>query len=568
MGGPTGERSRRRSGANHQGVSPSIHRVRWLLLALVPLAFLAVFFVYPVGSIMGRGLWSHGHLDLGAIRDVVGDGGMRQVAWFTVWQAVVSTVLTLAIGLPGACLFARYEFRARRFLHAAIIVPFVLPTVVVGSAFLALLGSGGALGFLGIDNTVWAILLAHVFFNYAVVVRAVGGLWSHLDPRREEAARMLGASRSRVFLHVTLPALRPAIAAAAAIVFLFTFTSFGVILVLGGPHFATLETEIYRQTALLLDLRTAAALSMIQLLAVVVLLGIGGLARGRHAVALGLRPATTTARRPHGARAWGFVVGNLAVMGVLLALPIAVLIERSFATPGGPSFGFYRALGDVGTGSTFLVAPAEAIRNSLSYAVAATAIALLIGGIAAVVIVDRERHGGRFARALDGMLALPLGVSAVTVGFGFLIALDTRPLDLRTSWWLVPIAHALVATPFVTRTMTPVLRSIDPRLREAAAILGARPARVWREVDLRIGARAVAVAAGFAFAISLGEFGATAFIARPDRPTLPVVIYRLLGRPGATPFGAAMAASVILMVLTATAVLVIERFHVPGTGER
>ena len=540
----------------------------WLLAALVPLAFLAIFFVYPVGSIMGRGLWHHGHLDLAAIGDVVGDAGLRHVAWFTVWQAVVSTVLTVAIGLPGACLFARYDFSGRRLLHAAIIVPFVLPTVVVGSAFLALLGPSGALGFLGIADTVWAILLAHVFFNYAVVVRTVGGLWSHLDPRREDAARMLGASRARVFLHVTLPALRPAIAAAAAIVFLFTFTSFGVILVLGGPRFATLETEIYRQTALLLDLRTAAALSIVQLAAVFVLLGIGGLARGRHAVALGLRPATATARRPHGPGAWSFVAANLAVMAVLLALPIMVLVERSFATPGGPSFGFYRALGDVGTGSTFLVAPAEAIRNSLTYAVAATVIALLIGGIASVVIVERERRGGRFARALDGLLALPLGVSAVTVGFGFLIALDTRPLDLRTSWWIVPIAHALVATPFVIRTMTPVLRSIDPHVREVAAVLGARPARVWREVDLRIGARAVAVAAGFAFAISLGEFGATAFIARPDRPTLPVVIYRLLGRPGSTPFGAAMAASVILMVLTAAAVLAIERFHVPGTGER
>ncbi|MGZ8753162.1 MAG: ABC transporter permease, partial [Acidimicrobiia bacterium] len=301
---------------------------------------------------------------------------------------------------------------------------------------------------------------------------------------------------------------------------------------------------------------------------VVVLLGIGGLARGRHAVTLGLRPATTTAHRAHGAAARVFVAGNLVVMAVLLGLPIAVLIERSFATPGGPSLAFYRALGDVGTGSTFLVAPAEAIRNSLSYAVTATMLALVIGGIAAVVIVARERRGGRLAHALDGLLALPLGVSAVTVGFGFLVALDTPPLDLRTSWWLVPIAHALVATPFVVRTMTPVLRSIDPRLREAAAVLGARPSRVWREVDLRIGARAVAVAAGFAFAISLGEFGATAFIARPDRPTLPVVIYRLLGRPGTTTFGAAMAASVILMALTATAVLIIERFHAPGTGER
>ncbi|MGZ8734528.1 MAG: ABC transporter permease, partial [Acidimicrobiia bacterium] len=192
-------------------VSGAARRSAWVLVALVPVVFLAVFFVYPVGTIMARGLWSDGALDLREVGDVVGDGGLRRVAWFTVWQAVVSTVLTLAIGLPGACLFARFDFPGRRLLHAAIIVPFVLPTVVVGSAFLALLGPRGPLAFLGIDGTVWAILLAHVFFNYAVVVRTVGGLWSHLDPRREEAARMLGASRARVFLHVTLPALRPAI---------------------------------------------------------------------------------------------------------------------------------------------------------------------------------------------------------------------------------------------------------------------------------------------------------------------------------------------------------------------
>ena len=164
-------------------------------------------------------------------------------------------------------------------------------------------------------------------------------------------------------------------------------------------------------------------------------------------------------------------------------------------------------------------------------------------------------------------LSLPLGVSAVTVGFGFLIALDEPPLDLRTSWILVPIAQALVAIPFVVRTMTPILRSIDPRLREAAATLGASPVRVWREVDLPIVARAALVAAGFAFAISLGEFGATVFIVRPEHPTLPVEIFRLLGRPGELNFGAAMAASVILMALTAVAIAGIERFRVGTVGE-
>ena len=115
--------------------------------------------------------------------------------------------------------------------------------------------------------------------------------------------------------------------------------------------------------------------------------------------------------------------------------------------------------------------------------------------------------------------------------------------------------------------MLPVLQSIDPRLREAAAVLGAAPRRVWLEVDLRIAARAALVAAGFAFAISLGEFGATLFIVRPETTTLPVAIYRLLGRPGAASYDQAMAASTILMVLTAASVLVIERLRVRDVGE-
>ena len=175
-----------------------------------------------------------------------------------------------------------------------------------------------------------------------------------------------------------------------------------------------------------------------------------------------------------------------------------------------------------------------------------------------------RRHAGA---ASTRSLSLPLGVSAVTVGFGFLIALDHAPFDFRGSSWLIPIAQALVAIPFVVRIVTPVLRAIDPRLREAAATLGASPARVWREVDLPIVARAALVAAGFAFAISLGEFGATVFIVRPDTPTLPVlVIYRLLGQPGPLNFGGAMAASVILMALTVVAILGIERFRVGAVG--
>ena len=527
---------------------------------IVPLTFLGVFFVYPVAAIVGRGLTPGGDLDLSPLREVVSDPALRHIAWFTMWQAALSTVLTVLVAMPGAFVLSRFEFRGRPLVRALVTVPFVLPTVVVGSAFAGVLGRGGPLAFLGLDQTLAAILIAHVFFNYAVVVRTVGGLWAHLDPRQEEAARMLGASRWRAFRAVTLPALRPAIAATSGIVFLFTFTSFGVILILGGPRVSTLETEIYRQTVELLDLPVAAALTIVQLVAVIALLIVDARLQGRTSHALGLRAARDTTRRPRTPGERALLAGNLSVMAILLGGPILVLLERSLHPPSGYGFDFYRALDGIGQGSTLFVPPVDAIVNSLQFAVIATVLALVVGGCAAFALA-RQR-----GRGLDSALSLPLGVSAVTVGFGFLIALDRPPLDLRTSFLIVPIAQALVAIPFVVRTMTPVLRSIDPRLREAAATLGASPARVWREVDLPIAARAGLVAAGFAFAISLGEFGATIFIVRPSKPTLPVEIFRLLGRPGPLNFGAAMAASVILMALTATAILGIERFRVGSVG--
>ena len=393
-------------------------------LALVPLAFLVVFFVYPVVSIVGRGLAPDWHADLDPIGRVVTDASMRHIAWFTVWQATASTLLTIAVALPGAYVLARYEFRGRHLVRALVTVPFVLPTVVVGAAFAALLGGGGPLAGLGIDQTIWAILIAHVFFNYAVVVRTVGGVWSHLDPHPEDAARMLGASRWRAFREITLPALRPAIAAAAAIVFLFTFTSFGVILILGGPRTATLETEIYRQTAQLLNLPLAAALTVVQLVAIILLLMVTGWIEGRRGIALRLRSARDTARRPRTGSARAMLAGNLTVMALLLGVPLLVLIEKSFHPPGGYGLDFYRALGEVHAGSTLFVSPVDAIANSLRFAVVATAIAVFVGGCGAFALAATRRRG------LDTLLSLPLGVSAVTVGFGFLIALDHAPFDL------------------------------------------------------------------------------------------------------------------------------------------
>lgn len=545
----------RRGGARLRG------RAGRLLLVAVPLVFLGFLFVYPLGSILLTSLVPEGRLDTSGFAAVATRPSLRGAAWFTLWQAVVSTVLTVAAALPAAYVFARYQFPGKRLLRAAITVPFVLPTVVVASAFLALLGPTGPLG-VDLRHTVWAILLAHVFFNYAVVVRTVGGLWAHLDPSLEEAARMLGANRWQVFRRVTVPLLRPALAAAASIVFLFTFSSFGVVLILGGLRYRTLEVEIWRQTMAFLDLPLAGALAVVQLVAIGLLLAVYSRYQEQRAVEQRLRPVREAARRPAGARERLFVGTTLGVTALFLGAPLAVLVERSLRGPGGWTTAFYGELFAERTTALF-VPPFEAIRNSLQFAVTAMVIALVVGMLAAVVVAYRR---GTVSRTFDVLLMLPLGTSAVTIGLGFLLAFDW-PVDLRTSAALIPLAHSLVAIPFVVRTAVPVLRSVQRRLREAAAVLGAPPARAWREVDLPLASRAALVGAGFAFAVSLGEFGATAFVARPDTPTLPVAIFRLLGQPGALNFGQAMAMSTVLMVLTAASIFLIERFRIGELGE-
>ena len=511
-----------------------------LLVAVPPLAFAALFFVYPLGAILARGLGADGG-GLGVPLDVLGARSTWQVAWFTLWQAAASTALTLAAGLPLAWALARFEFPGRRAAQALVVVPFVLPTVVVASAFLALLPDR-------LERTPWAILLAHVFFNVAVVVRIVGSFWEGLGSSPWDAAATLGAGPLRRAREVTLPVLGPALAAAGAITFLFSFTSFGVVVILGGPRYRTLEAAIYDQAVRFFDLRTAAVLALLQLAAVAALLAATGRLEARLG---GARSRTSGARRPPVGRERIGVATALAGAAGFLGVPLAVLVERSVSVPGGLGLAHYRAL--AAETPALLVEPWRTAVNSLQYAVAATAIAVAVGVLTAATTV--RRRGG----PLDTVVMLPLGASAAMLGFGFVIAFDEPPLELRGSWWIVPIAQALVATPFVVRTLAPSWRAIDGRLREAAAVLGASPPRVFREIDLPLLVRAAGVAAGLAFAVSLGEFGATVFVAPGDRPTLTVAIFRFLGRPGAENVGLAAALCVVLMVLTAAAVLVAER---------
>ncbi|MXG90074.1 ABC transporter permease subunit [Nocardioides sp. YIM 123512] len=505
---------------------------------------------------VGRGFVVDGGLDVGGVLEVLGRERTHRVLWFTVWSAAVATVVSVLLGLPAAYALHRLAFPGRRVVRALLLVPFVLPTVVVGVAFRLLLGEAGPLGGLGLDGTPVAIVAGLVFFNVAVVIRAVGAAWESLDARPGEAAAALGASPAQVFRTVTLPALRPAIVSAASVVFLFCATSYGVVLTLGGLRYSSVETEIYLLTTQLLDLRAAAALSVLQLLAVTALLVVAGRLRAVPDPTLARQLARP--RRPRGAD--GVQVGLTLLVLALVAAPLVTLLVGSLRADDAWSLDNYRALDRVGQGSALLVPASDALVTSLRTAVDATWMSLLLGGLIAVVVSRRSATRGerRLRSTLDGFFMLPLGVSAVTLGFGFLLTLGRPPLALLDSP-LVPIAQALVALPLVVRTLVPVLTGLDDRQRQAAASLGAGPLRTFATVDLPAVRRPLIAAAGFAFAVSLGEFGATSFLARSEHPTLPVVIFRLIGSPEPEAFGTALAASVVLAAATAAVVLAVDR---------
>jgi len=536
-------------------------RVHWATVAVaaLPVAALLLFFVYPVAGMLARGLWPDGSFDLAGVVDVLTRPRTRRVLWFTVWSAGLATLVSVGAGLPVAFVLHRLRFPGRDVLRALVVVPFVLPTVVVGVAFRQLIAPSGPLGFLALDGTATAIVAALVFFNISVVVRTVGAFWEAIDARREEAAAVLGASPLQVFRTVTLPALLPGIVSAASVVFLFCATSFGVVLTMGGLRYANVETEIYLLTTQELDLTAAAALSIVQLLVIVALLVLSArVRRTPGAVDRTTRVLSRPRRRHLPALAW------TAAVLVFLMAPIVSLVAASLRRGDDWGLENYRALGTTGSRNALLVPATEGLLNSFEVAIVASAIALTLGASVAYLVSRPE--GGRAGSVLDGVFMLPLGVSAVTVGFGFLITLDRPPVDLRSSSLLIPVAQAMVALPLVVRTVAPVLRSVDDRQRQAAASLGAGPLRVLMTVDVPVAWRPLLAAAGFAFAVSLGEFGATSFLARDDSPTLPVVIYRLIGRPGAENFGMAMAASVVLAASTAVVMFAVQRLRVASVG--
>ena len=490
---------------------------------------------------------------------------------FTFEEAAVSTVFTMIAGLACAYVFSTFRFPGKRICMAVITVPFMLPTVVVAAGMNAWLGPKGVLNRvlmalfsldsapLRLMNTFGIIIFAHVFYNVSLVVRMVSNAWMLIDKNIIQAAQTLGARKKDIFLNILLPLLKPSIISAALLVFLFDFTSYGVVLLMGGPKFRTLEAEISYQTLQILDLKTAGVLSLIQLGITLLIVILERRMKTKDFRFTRIKVFDENQKLPQTTAEKMTVILIVGSVMLITILPMFSLIFRSVYTfPGedsrsgisGFSLIYYRNLFINSNNSYFFVAPGEAIFYSVINALFCSAAAVIMGGM--ICILAKQVRAWRF---LNSLVLLPIGTSAVTLGLGYLITYRRS----ITSFWITPLAHSIVVLPFVIRTLQPAVEQMPVTLGQSAALLGADPFTVFRKIDLPILKKALINSLVFSFTISMGEFGATSFLSRPERPTLPVAIYNYLSKPGGLNYGQAMAMSSILLVFSIAAIFMISK---------
>ncbi len=497
---------------------------RWGL-AVPLLVFLTAMLVVPVVALLAQGVTG------AALWAVWRDSYFLGRLGWTLLQAIVSVGLTLILGLPAAILFSRYEFPGRRLLEALLGLPFVVPVIVAGMGFLALFGARGAL--INLSDTPWLVLLANLFYNYGLVVRGVTGSLETMNRDLEAVARLEGANSWEVFRFVTLPFALPAILSSAALVFLYCFASFGVPLLLGGSRYATLEVEIYGSVQRL-ELSTAGALALLQLTVTLLFTVLYTGFQAQLSLTQEFSPGRVT---PRGwARGW---LSAHMIFAVSLTLaPLGAVLWRSVSGANGLTLAHYQTIFSP-SNNVFSSDLWSALWNNGRFVLLALLLSVPLG-VAQAVAVWRTR-----SKILDAVSLLPLMVSATLLGVAYIAVYGAWAASL----WLLVAAYAMSAYPFVTRSTLTGLRALEPAVLEAARVDGAGPAALMRFIVLPLIVSSLRVGVSFAFAVVVGEFGATLVLQRPEWATLTTMIFERLGRPGQ--LGEASALASILLVVTA-----------------
>ena len=530
------------------------------LLFIIPLAVLLLFFIVPVVSILRN-------IDLRDFTAVLTNPYYRSVISFTFLQAAVSTVSAVIVGLPGAWFMSHVEFRGKRFVNSLTTVPFVMPSVLVVLGFVLCFGNSGIINtflmkLFGTDKpplkilySFRAIILAHTFYNFPVSLRLISSAWSRTGESRRQAAEVLGAGRIRIFFTITLPALLPSMIAAGSLIFIFCFMSFAVILVLGGgPEYSTIEVEIYRLARISLDLKAAAALALTG--AVMTALFTYIYIRLQKRASLSNFSEETSSpvkisRLPAGIKL--IFTAYLLLIILLIIGPLLAVFIRSFQGRSGWSGSIVFTLKSYAEVLS-VKSMSLSILNSLLIAFGAMLISVPSGLIAAYATT---RSILKFTSAAETLFMMPMGVSAIVIGLGYYSILSIVPGSVSDSKILIVFAHSVIALPFVVRTLTTGIRSINTTLLAASNTLGAGFFRTFIRIELPLLRGSLISAAAFAFCISAGEINAALILSDGSAATMPIAVYRLIS---SYKFFAACAMGSFLMLICAAAFYLIDKF--------
>lgn len=540
------------------------NRPNCLALILIGLFFLPVLAV--LGQAFGRpNAWPE-------LLAFLRSGQFRRVLAFSTSQAFWSAFFSLALAVPGAYFFGRYRFPGKRLLRSVMILPFMLPGILVVLAMVVFYGQNGILNtwlaalFPGRDLVFTGlygykgIILAHVFYNFAFCLRMLGERWERISPKLEEASAVLGAGRFATWWRVILPLLAPTIGYLGVLVFLYSFLSFTVVLVLGGYLYQTFEVLIYIEYNNKLRFAQASMLAVVQIF---LLTGIIALQRWtqrlvqRQSGEVNLLPPLRPRKQPV---ATGIFLCYLAGSLLFFFMPLFFVLYRSFKKRGLPDGAWtldnYRQL--FGAGFRFAVG-----RDLWTVVGTSLALAITVGLVTMVLayVLARQRRQKPWGR-IDLWLQLPMGISFLTFAFGLLkLVGHALPPALLIIW-----AQVFLAFPLVYALLRTARREWGEEMIEAAQCLGASGWELFRTVELPLMRKALSSAFAYGAALSLGDLSAVLVLGQGKVITLAVAVYRLIGHYN---FPQAIALGTLFMLLAVVLFSLVEGgYRGKGTGGR
>jgi thiamine transport system permease protein len=544
-------------------------------LRILPvILFLFLTFYLPVTVLLLKGLRSGEGWTLEWLKELILSPYYRRIFAFTMVQALMSTILSILVALPGGWILSHLDFPGKKVLKALTTIPFILPSILVVLGFILFWGRQGVVNkalmaltsqdkpVLDVLYSFKAILLAHVFYNFPIALRLIAAWWEGLGESQHLAARTLGASEARIFRTITLPQLLPGMISAGTLIFLYCFMSFAVVLVLGGgPRYSTMEVEVYRLVKYSLDFGKGGALALIETAATLFITWFyinrenkniqRQVWHGRHMnwKDLSLRTQLLCALY--------FMVILFIIFGPILTVMVqSLLVQTTRTGPVSLSFRWYKEMlappGASRSASALLLA--TSIRNSLFLAFATLFLTLSIGVYTSWVL---SRYRFRHSSLIESLIMMPMGVSSVVLGMGYLWLRRGGRLDGIPPVLSIILAHTVIALPFVLRSLTPSIKRIRQSLLDASRLMGAGGWKQFRTIELPMIRPGLITGGAFALAISLGEINATLILSESGVTTIPIAILKLIG---SYKFTSACALGTILILICMAAFILIDAF--------